>query len=84
MPQERPASVEAELPPAGGAPGHGVTHRTMRAMVLEGSGPREVFLALAAKVPLRVEARPRPLAEANEVLDNLRAGRLRGAFVFES
>ncbi|MGZ8258982.1 MAG: zinc-dependent alcohol dehydrogenase family protein [Caldimonas sp.] len=39
------------------------------------------FLALAAKVPLRVVARTYPLDAANEALDDLRCGRLEGAAV---
>ena len=41
----------------------------------------EEFLALAPKVPVRTETELFPLAEANEALDRLRAGRLRGAAV---
>ena len=40
--------------------------------------PRARF---AAKVPLRVETTTYPLERANEALDDLRAGRLRGAAV---
>jgi propanol-preferring alcohol dehydrogenase len=39
----------------------------------------EEFLALAPKVPVRTATEPFPLAEANEALDRLRSGRLRGA-----
>jgi alcohol dehydrogenase, propanol-preferring len=39
------------------------------------------FLALAPKVPVRTEIVTFPLAEANEALDRLRSGRLRGAAV---
>src|SRR5437867_12855453 len=39
------------------------------------------FFRLAARVPLRVSAEPLPLEEANEGLDRLRSGRLRGAAV---
>jgi alcohol dehydrogenase, propanol-preferring len=39
------------------------------------------FLALAPKVPVRTEIVTFPLAEANEALDRLRFGRLRGAAV---
>jgi propanol-preferring alcohol dehydrogenase len=39
------------------------------------------FFALAERVPLRVETRSYPLAEANRALDDLRASRLRGAAV---
>ena len=41
----------------------------------------EAFMALAARVPIRVEARTYPLADANRALDELRAGRLEGAAV---
>ena len=39
------------------------------------------FLALAPEVPVRTQTQPFPLADANEALDRLRAGRLRGAAV---
>ena len=41
----------------------------------------ETFLALAPSVPVRVETREYPLADANAALDDLRHGRLRGAAV---
>jgi propanol-preferring alcohol dehydrogenase len=41
----------------------------------------EEFLALAPKVPVRTETELFPLADANEALGRLRAGRLRGAAV---
>jgi propanol-preferring alcohol dehydrogenase len=41
----------------------------------------EEFLALAPKVPVRTEVQTFPLAEANEALGRLRAGRVRGAAV---
>jgi propanol-preferring alcohol dehydrogenase len=41
----------------------------------------EEFLALAPKVPVRTETELFPLAEANDALDRLRAGQLRGAAV---
>ncbi len=41
----------------------------------------EEFLALAPKVPVRTEVVPFPLEQANEALDRLRAGRIRGAAV---
>ncbi|MCE9595910.1 MAG: zinc-dependent alcohol dehydrogenase family protein [Planctomycetes bacterium] len=41
----------------------------------------EEFLALAARVPLRVEPVPYALAVANVALDDLRAGRIAGAAV---
>lgn len=39
------------------------------------------FLALAPRVPVRVEVEPYPLERANEALGRLRAGRVRGAAV---
>jgi len=39
------------------------------------------FLALAPRVPVRTEVEPRPLAQANEALADLRGGRVRGALV---
>jgi alcohol dehydrogenase, propanol-preferring len=41
----------------------------------------EEFLALAPRVPVRTEIGVRPLAEANEALDSIRTGSLRGAAV---
>lgn len=41
----------------------------------------EEFLALAPQVPVRTEVAEFPLQEANEALDALRAGRIRGAAV---
>jgi len=41
----------------------------------------EEFLALAPRVPVRTEVETFPLAEANEALDRLRAGSIRGAAV---
>jgi propanol-preferring alcohol dehydrogenase len=41
----------------------------------------EEFLALAPTVPVRIEVEPFPLTAANEALDRLRAGRVRGAAV---
>jgi propanol-preferring alcohol dehydrogenase len=41
----------------------------------------EEFLALAPRVPVRTEVEPFPLADANEALGRLRAGRVRGAAV---
>lgn len=43
----------------------------------------EEFLALAPKVPVRTEVETYPLELANEALDDLRAGRLRGAAVLD-
>lgn len=41
----------------------------------------EVFLALAPRVPVRTAVEPFPLSHANEALERLRAGGLRGAAV---
>jgi propanol-preferring alcohol dehydrogenase len=43
----------------------------------------EEFLALAPQVPVRTEVELYPLARANEALDDLRAGRFRGAAVLD-
>jgi propanol-preferring alcohol dehydrogenase len=44
-------------------------------------GDAEAFLALAPKVPVRATVERYPLAQANEVLDRLRRGDVRGAAV---
>ncbi len=41
----------------------------------------EEFLAIAGRVPIKVEVEPFPLAEANEALNRLRRGALKGAAV---
>ncbi len=41
------------------------------------------FLALAPNIPVRTEVEPYPLEQANEALDNLRGGRVRGAAVLD-
>ena len=41
----------------------------------------EEFLALAPKIPVKTRPLPYPLAEANQALDDLRAGKLQGAAV---
>ena len=43
----------------------------------------EEFLALAPRVPVRTQIEPYPLERANEALENLRAGRVRGAAVLQ-
>ena len=43
----------------------------------------EAFLALAPWVPVRTEVELYPLERANEALDRLRAGRVRGAAVLD-
>jgi alcohol dehydrogenase, propanol-preferring len=44
----------------------------------------EEFLALAPRVPVRTEVEAFPLAHANEALERLRGGRVRGAVVLEA
>jgi alcohol dehydrogenase, propanol-preferring len=41
----------------------------------------EAFFRIAAEVPLEVAAEPMPLARANEALERVRSGRVRGAAV---
>jgi alcohol dehydrogenase, propanol-preferring len=41
----------------------------------------EEFLALAPRIPIRTQVQLYPLAQANDALDDLRAGRVRGAAV---
>ena len=41
----------------------------------------EEFMALAPQVPVRTVVEEFPLTQANEALDRLRAGRIRGAAV---
>ena len=41
----------------------------------------EEFLALAPRVPVQTSVQAYPLEQANEALDDLRAGRLQGAAV---
>ena len=55
--------------------------RTVRSVANLTRRDAEEFLALAPKVPVRIEAELFPLADANEALERLRAGRLRGAAV---
>jgi propanol-preferring alcohol dehydrogenase len=55
--------------------------RTIRSVTNLTRRDGEEFLALAPGVPVRVEAVPYPLLSANEALDDLRSGRLRGAAV---
>jgi alcohol dehydrogenase, propanol-preferring len=44
----------------------------------------EAFLRLAPKIPIRTEVQPYPLSEANQALDSLRRGNIRGAAVLVS
>ena len=43
----------------------------------------EEFMALAPQVPVKTEVEVLPLEEANEALDRIRSGRLRGAAVLD-
>jgi len=43
----------------------------------------EEFLALAPRVPVKTEVEAYPLARANDALDDLRAGRVKGAAVLQ-
>src|SRR6266702_807884 len=55
--------------------------RTLRSVANLTRKDGEEFLALAPKVPVRTEIEPYPLERANEALDRLRAGRMKGAAV---
>jgi propanol-preferring alcohol dehydrogenase len=55
--------------------------RVMRSVANLTRTDGEEFLALAPRVPVRTEVETFPLAQANDALDRLRAGRIRGAAV---
>lgn len=55
--------------------------RTVRSVANLTRADGEEFLALAPEVPVRTEVTAYPLARANDALDDLRAGRMRGAAV---
>jgi alcohol dehydrogenase, propanol-preferring len=55
--------------------------RTLRSVANLTRADGEEFLALASLVPVRTEVETFPLGEANEALDRLRSGRIRGAAV---
>jgi propanol-preferring alcohol dehydrogenase len=55
--------------------------RTLRSVANLTRADGEEFLALAPLVPVRTEIETFPLGEANEALDRLRSGRLRGSAV---
>jgi alcohol dehydrogenase, propanol-preferring len=55
--------------------------RTLRSVANLTRADGEEFLALAPLVPVRAEVETFPLAEANEALDRLRSGRIRGSAV---
>ena len=55
--------------------------RTVRSVANLTRRDGEEFLRLAGRVPLRVATEPLPLESANEALDRLRQGKIRGAAV---
>ena len=55
--------------------------RTLRSVANLTRADGEEFLALAPLVPVRTEVETFPLGEANEALDRLRSGRIRGSAV---
>ena len=55
--------------------------RTLRSVANLTRGDGEEFFRLLHRVPLRIEVETLPLAKANQGLDRLRAGRVRGAMV---
>jgi propanol-preferring alcohol dehydrogenase len=55
--------------------------RTLRSVANLTRRDGEEFLALAPRVPVRTEVTTYRLEEANRALDDLRAGRFRGAAV---
>jgi len=55
--------------------------RTVRSIANLTRRDGEEFLSLAARIPLRCEVESFPLARANEALERLRSGRIRGAAV---
>src|SRR5439155_3434031 len=55
--------------------------RTLRSVANLTRLDGEEFMALAPRVPVRTEVAEYPLERANEALDDLRAGRVRGAAV---
>jgi alcohol dehydrogenase, propanol-preferring len=55
--------------------------RTVRSVANLTRKDGEEFLALAPKVPVRTTVQPFPLEQANEALDSVRTGKIRGAAV---
>jgi propanol-preferring alcohol dehydrogenase len=55
--------------------------RTIRSVANLTRADGEAFIALASRVPLRVDAAPYPLSAANQALADLREGRVQGAAV---
>src|SRR5262249_1869715 len=55
--------------------------RTIRSVANLTRQNGDEFLALAPRVPVRTEVRTYPLAQANEALEDLRTGRIKGAAV---
>ena len=88
-------AVEADRPSLGGHPVGAVAdqpraeeRRGLRIGVARGDreaeafvGDGEEFLEFAPRVPIKTEVEVFPLAQANEALDRLRRGEVRGAAV---
>jgi propanol-preferring alcohol dehydrogenase len=55
--------------------------RTVRSVANLTRADGDEFLALAPRIPVRCSVRPAPLADANDALADLRAGRVEGAAV---
>jgi propanol-preferring alcohol dehydrogenase len=55
--------------------------RTLRSVANLTRADGEEFLELAPQVPVRTQVETHPLEEANEALERLRRGRIRGAAV---
>jgi alcohol dehydrogenase, propanol-preferring len=55
--------------------------RVVRSVANLTRGDGEEFLRLAGRIPLRIAVEPLPLERANEALDRLRSGQVRGASV---
>ena len=55
--------------------------RVLRSVANLTRGDGEAFMRLATEMPLEIAVDPVPLAGANEALERLRSGRVRGAAV---
>lgn len=55
--------------------------RSLRSVANLTRADGEAFMALAARVPLKIETKRYPLEQANQALQDLREGRLEGAAV---
>ena len=55
--------------------------RVLRSVANLTRADAEEFLSIAPRVPVRTEVETFPLEQANQALDRLRAGRLRGSAV---